>query len=219
MLHSVGCAQPNAKVFLKTWNKPNLKACVHAFIDGNNGTIYQTLPWHHRGWHSGGLANDTHIGVEICEPACIKYVGGSAFTCSDLATAQAIATRTYASAVELFAHLCKEFKLDPLADGVILSHNEGHKRGIASNHGDPEHLWQQLKLDYSMDTFRKDVWLKMNESQLDNTPAPWAKDAVDWAIEKKLIVGDERGNLLLHSYLTREQFCVLLKRYHDMMKQ
>ena len=39
------------------------------------------------------------------------------------------------------------------------------------------------------------------------------------AIEKKLIVGDERGNLLLHSYLTREQFCVLLKRYHDIMKQ
>jgi len=218
MLHSVGCAQPNAKVFLKTWNSPNIKACVHAFIDGNNGTIYQTLPWHHRGWHSGDLANDTHIGVEMCEPACIKYIGGATFACSDLAAAQAIAKRTYDSAVELFAYLCKEYQLDPLADGVILSHKEGHKRDIASNHGDPEHLWQQLKLDYTMDTFRKDVWLKMNESRLDNIPAPWAKDAVDWAKAKGLLVGDEQGNLLLHSHLTREQFCVMLKRYHEMKK-
>jgi len=218
MLHSVGFPQPKAEVFLQSWNNPKQKACVHAFIDGNDGTIYQALHWNDRGWHCDGSANNTHIGVEMCEPACIKYTAGATFTCSDLVAAQAVAKRTYDSAVELFAYLCKEYQLDPLADGVILSHKEGHKRGIASNHSDPEHLWQQLKLDYSMDTFRKDVWLKMNESQLDNTPAAWAKDAVDWAKEKKLIVGDERGNLLLHSHLTREQFFVLLKRYHDMNK-
>jgi hypothetical protein len=59
--------------------------------------------------------------------------------------------------VELFAELCKEFKLDPLKDGVIISHSEGHKRGIASNHGDPEHLWKGLNLPYTMDRFRQDV--------------------------------------------------------------
>ena len=48
------------------------RACVHGFIDGNDGTIYQTLPWNHRGWHGGGSSNNTHIGVEMCEPACIK---------------------------------------------------------------------------------------------------------------------------------------------------
>ena len=35
-------------------------------------------------------------------------------------------------AVELFAFLCKEFKLDPLEDGIIISHKEGSDRGIAS---------------------------------------------------------------------------------------
>ena len=108
MLHSVGCSQPNASVFVKNWNRSGLEACVHGFIDGNTGTVYQTLPWNHRGWHAGGAANNTHIGVEMCEPACIKYTGGANFTCSDLTTAKAVAKRTYDAAVELFASLCKE---------------------------------------------------------------------------------------------------------------
>lgn len=61
--------------------------------------------------------------------------------------------------------LCKKFSLDPLADGVIISHKEGHSRGIASNHGDPEHLWSQLGMGYTMDTFRKAVKSAMGGSE------------------------------------------------------
>ena len=162
MLHSVGCPQPKASVFINSWNSPSHdSSCVHGFIDGNDGTVYQTLPWNHRGWHCGsgnkGSGNNTHIGVEMCEPACIKYTAGSNFTCSDTATAKAVAKRTYEAAVELFAMLCKKYSLDPLADGVVISHREGHSRGIASNHGDPEHLWTQLGMGYTMDSFRKAV--------------------------------------------------------------
>lgn len=167
MLHSVGCPQPNASVFINNWNSASYSnACVHAFIDGNTGTVYQTLPWNHRGWHCGsgsnGSGNNTHIGVEMCEPACIKYTSGSSFTCSDTATAKAVAKRTYEAAVELFATLCKEYGLDPTKDGVIISHKEGHSRGIASNHGDPEHLWNGLGMGYTMNTFRQAVKAKMN---------------------------------------------------------
>ena len=64
MLHSVGCAQPKASVFLSGWDKPDYdRACVHAFIDGKTGTVYQTLPWSFRGWHCGGPANETHVGA------------------------------------------------------------------------------------------------------------------------------------------------------------
>ena len=161
MLHSVGCPQPSAQVFASSWNKAEASACVHAFIDGNTGDVYQTLPWDHRGWHcasgSAGSGNNTHIGVEMCEPACIRYTAGSSFTCSDLATAKAVAERTYKAAVELFAMLCKKYGFDPLEDGVVISHAEGHARGIASNHGDPEHLWTQLDMGYTMDTFRRAV--------------------------------------------------------------
>lgn len=98
----------------------------------------------------------------MCEPDCIKYTNGSSFTCSDKAAAKAVAKRTYEAAVELFAMLCKEYGLNPTADGVIISHAEGYKRGIASNHGDPEHLWNQLGMGYTMDGFRKDVKAAMS---------------------------------------------------------
>lgn len=158
MLHSVGCPQPKASAFISSWNKEEFgSACVHGFIDGNDGTVYQTLPWNHRGWHAGGAANNTHIGIEMCEPDCIRYTGGSSFACYDLEKARAVVRRTYQAAVELFAMLCDLFGLNPVADGVIISHREGHARGVASNHGDPEHLWNQLGVGYTMDGFRRDV--------------------------------------------------------------
>jgi hypothetical protein len=165
MLHSVGCPQPSAMVFVKSWNSANYnRACVHAFIDGNTGGVYQTLPWNHKAWHSGGSLNNTHIGVEMCEPSYLKYTSGSKFTCSNTEKARDMVERTYKSAVELFAYLCKEYALNPLADGVILSHSEGYKRGLASNHGDPEHLWKGLNLPYTMDGFRADVKAAMSET-------------------------------------------------------
>lgn len=158
MLHSVGCPQPSASVFIRQFNKSTYRsACVHAFIDANDGTVYQTLPWNHRAWHGGSSSNSTHIGVEMCEPGCIKYTSGAKFTCSNIPKAKEMVKRTYDAAVELFAYLCKEYNLNPLADGVIVSHKEGAKRGIASNHGDPEHLWTGLQMGYTMDSFRQAV--------------------------------------------------------------
>ena len=195
MLHSVGCPQPKASAFINSWNSPTFdRACVHGFIDGNDGTVYHTLPWDHRGWHAGssinGSANNTHIGVEMCEPSCITYVGGATFKCSDIATAKAVAKRTYEAAVELFAMLCKKFSLDPLADGVIISHKEGHSRGIASNHGDPEHLWSQLGLPYTMSTFREAVRAKMGVQTANTSDNSSEKRIWDFLLKQ---IGNEYG--------------------------
>ena len=158
VLHSVGCAQPSAEVFVKKWNSTSYdRACVHAFIDANTGTVYQCLPWNFRAWHVGGSANNTHIGVEMCEPSAIKYTTGAKFTIKDKEKAFRQCETAYKSAVELFAMLCNKYKLDPLKDGVILSHNECGKRGIGSGHVDPEHLWSGLGIGYTMDGFRNDV--------------------------------------------------------------
>jgi len=130
------------------WNNPGLDVCVHAFVgklaDGGVGGV-QTLPWNHRGWHagtgtSGGSANNTHISFEICEDAL-----------SDAGYFQ----KVYQEAVELTAMLCKTYKLDPKADGVVICHSEGYQRGIASNHGDVMHWFPRF--GKSMDTFRTDV--------------------------------------------------------------
>jgi hypothetical protein len=169
-------------VFLKSYATYS-GACVHAFIDANDGTVYQTLPWNHRAWHGGGSSNDTHIGVEMCEPDCIKYIGGSKFTCSNLPRAREMAKRTYESAVELFAFLCSEFKWDPLADGVIISHDEGGKRGVASDHDDPEHLWKGLGMGYTMDGFRQAVKAAMSGNSAGNESAQGKKDPVFYRVQ------------------------------------
>lgn len=308
MLHSVGCPQPSAEAFIRNWNQPTYNsACVHGFIDANTGNAYQCLPWNHRGWHGGGSSNNTHIGIEMCEPSCIKYTGGSTFTCSDTAKAKACVKRTYDTAVELFAYLCKEYGLNPLGDGVIVSHKEGCARGIATNHGDPEHLWNGLNMGYTMDGFRKDVYNAINgsvdfteqnvnlygkiiatklnvrkmpttssgiigqhvagdeviisaktnngwyrveypeigtgylyadyvetvdinaptpeptpqteatDNGVDNSPDEWAVDAVQSAIDKGILLGDDAGNLKLHKNCTRQDVIVFLHRLYKSM--
>lgn len=156
MLHSVGCARPEAYGFLEGWNRRRFHdACVHAFIDANDGTVYQTLPWNYRGWHCGGAGNNTHIGVEMCEPESIRYGSDEVrFDVRDPEDAERSARRCLHSAVKLFSLLCLRFGLD---SSCILSHSEGHALGIASDHKDPEHLWQGLGLDCSMDDFRSAV--------------------------------------------------------------
>jgi hypothetical protein len=57
------------------------------------------------------------------------------------------------------------YSLDPLKDGVLICHSEGHKRGIASNHGDVMHWFP--KHGKSMDTFRKDVAAKLKGGSTD----------------------------------------------------
>lgn len=170
MLHSVGCNQPSAEVFVKNWNSPTSgDVCVHAFIDGNTGDVYNTLPWEHRAWHCAGSGNNTHISVEMCEPSTIQYTGGSSWIDKNPTNTKATVLRTYKAAVELFAFLCKEYNLNPLADGVIVSHSEGHKRGIASNHGDVEHIWNKFGL--TMDGFRQDVKAAMTQDTATEKPA------------------------------------------------
>lgn len=161
MLHSIGCPQPNAAVMAQNFNqyRPNGQSvCVHAFVQ-RDGTVYQTLPWTVQAWHCGGSANSTHIGVEMTEPASIAYTGGASWRDLNPAATETHVRGTYAAAVELFAQLCTQYALDPLEDGVIISHAEGAARGIASAHADPTHLWRVFGL--TMDGFRADVAAKM----------------------------------------------------------
>lgn len=166
MLHSVGCPQSNAKVFADNWNSYHpfgTQVAVHGVVQ-SDGAVYQCLPWNMFGWHSGGSANSTHIGIEMTEPDCIRYIAGSNFVCTDKEAAVSQVKGTYKAAVELFAYLCKMYNLDPMKDGVIISHAEGHKRGVASGHSDPEHLWNGLGIGFTMDGFREDVKKKMGDS-------------------------------------------------------
>ena len=225
MLHSIGCPQPNAAVLARYYNQyqpGGQSVCVHGFIQ-RDGTYYQTLPYTMRAWHCGGSANGTHIGIEMTEPASIVYTGhGADWRDLDPAATEAHVRGTYAAAVELFAQLCEQYALDPLADGVIISHAEGAARGIASAHADPTHLWRAFGL--TMDGFRADVAAAMaakntdeednmvRYDSIDDVPG-WAQDTVRALMDAGALQGDNQGRLDLSLDMIRGM--VIGKRYAD----
>ena len=167
VLHSIGVQQPSAQAIANNFDRVNAEASVHAVLQAD-GLVVQTMPWNYRAWHVGGAANNTHVGVEMTEPDCIWYdeKNGYKLHINDYAKATEFVKATYAVAVELFARLCAENNWNPLEDGVILSHKECHARGIGSNHGDPEHLWDALNTGYTMDKFRADVAARMEGNEM-----------------------------------------------------
>ena len=200
------------------WNRSGINACVHGFIgrlaDGSVAAV-QTLPWDHRGWHagtgtSGRSANDTHISFEICE---------------DGLTDPAYFAQVYREAVELTAMLCREYGLDPLADGVVICHQDGYKRGIASNHGDVYNWFPKFGKD--MDDFRADVartmrgedgemltyeqwkgYMERYRRELAATPASgWAEKELAAAVTEGVTDGKRPRDLV-----TREEAAIMAMR-------
>lgn len=232
MVHSTGANNPNLSRYVgpddgllgqnpnnNHWNMSGVGACVHAFIgrlaDGSIAS-YQTLPWNRRGWHcgkgkKGATANDTHIGFEICEDGL-----------SDPAYFAAV----YQEAAELTAYLCELYGLDPLEDGVVICHQEGYRRGVASNHADVLHWFP--KFGKSMDDFRRDVDKIMRgedtvtQEQFDAMLENWlerkaAEPADDWAkpyIERAIDAGamsDVGGTIASpKSFITRQEVAVVV---------
>ena len=170
MLHSIGIPQPKAEGLIHNWDSKSANTSVHAIIEAE-GRVYQLLPWHYKAWHCGGVGNNTHIGIELTEPATIAYTTGTSFHDKDPKATKAFVRASYQTAVALVAQLCVDHTLKPLSDGVIVSHAEGHKRKIASNHADVEHLWNHVGL--TMAQFRRDVAAEVGRLQNGvGAPAP-----------------------------------------------
>lgn len=220
MLHSVGTPQPSAAVFARSFNQyqpGGVSVCVHAFAQAD-GTVYQTLPWETIAWHCGGAANDTHIGVEMTEPSAgMTYAEA----------AEQIAG-TYHTAVELFAELCKQYELDPAQDGVIIGHAEGHRRGVASNHADPDYLWGAYSMGYTMDGFRRDVAEAMKngarEEALDMPRYDSVAEMPQWAradaqrlIDRGALQGNTDGKLDVSEDMIRTM--IVCQRMLDEQKE
>lgn len=203
VVHSTATPQPKADAYISQWDKAGIYAAVHAFIE--SGRVVQTLPWNVQGAHAGGLANQTHIGFEICEPAGHTYVN-NVMTGYDVYKNAPYFKAVWYNAVELCVMLCRKYSLPASS---IVCHSEGYKLGIASNHGDVMHWFPRH--GKNMDDFRKEVNDYLNEGT-DNTPDDYAAKAVQAALVKCAIKGNENGDLMLHSPVTRQDMLVVLER-------
>ena len=255
MIHSTGSNNPTLKRYVQPletdedydqlidllgynrnqndWNRPGTNACVHGFIgklaDGSIASI-QTLPWNMRGWHAGSgttrpSANNTHISFEICEDDL-----------TDPDYFQAV----YREAVELTAHLCTLYDLDPLKPEVVICHHEGAELGMASNHADVEHWFP--KFGKTMDDFRADVKAEMEDDDMTQEkfdammddwltrkslqkPSGWSQADREWAQSNGImkgigdVDGDGETDYAYKSFPTREEMIAVAHRIVKMGKQ
>ncbi len=150
------------------WNKSNATKSVHAFIGydkDNDVVVAETLPHDVACWGSGSGSKGSYnynphayIQFEICQ--------GSNDDAEYYWKAIAVAE-------EYCAHLCKLYGWT--ADNIT-SHAEAHKKGYASNHGDPV-SWMKHFGD-SMDKFRERVRMRLNVTERPAT-APAVKPKQD----------------------------------------
>jgi len=145
------------------------------YFTNTGGVSYYADPLKAIGFGKGtGTLSETrtdvfsYVGRKV--PTTIETVYVSFEICEDGLTDAAYFNAVYKEATELCAYLCKEYKLDPMADGVIIGHYEGHKRGIASNHADPGHWFP--KHGKSMDTFRAEVKKLLSVTEVTTTIDP-----------------------------------------------
>lgn len=163
------------------------KLGAHYYVD--DISIYRTIPDGEAANHSGSsTGNKYSIAIEIC----INPDSNFAVACDN--------------AAELAAKLLKE-------------------RGLSVASLRQHYNWNGKNCPA---TLRKSGWAAfvasvekkiegvpaVPEKKKDNTPAAWAKDALDWAVKNGLLVGDADGDLKLREPVTREQMVAVLYRYH-----
>lgn len=186
MVHSTGAVNPDVRRYAgpnkydNDWNRMyqsdgSKSLSVHAFVgmlDGIVGTI-QVMDWCNQTWHCGGAANTDHISFELCEGNDKTFFASQ-----------------WKEAVELCVMLCNMYKLKP---SDIVGHKEGHARGIASNHGDPDLYF--ARYGKTMDDFRKEVDAGLNPKDETADVPLWAKPTVQKLLRKGYMHGTGSGKL------------------------
>lgn len=140
MIHSTACKGVMAERFSNAFNVPTpngSEVCCHGFID--NKEYYQILPYNYNGWHAGGSANSTHIGIEVCEP--------------DIYPDKVYFNAVKQNVISLCADLCEKYDISYKS---ITTHCVGYQKGIASNHADIYHWWKKYH-NYTMEKLQADV--------------------------------------------------------------
>lgn len=218
------------------WNHVEREAGLNCWIgklaDGTVTTV-QTMPWDFRPWGCGkgpkGSCNNGWIQFEICE---------------DSLNDKQYFDTVYKEACEITAYLCKLYNINPLGtvnlNGVmvptITCHNDSYKLGVGSGHSDINHWFPKYGKD--MSTARNDVAVLLNtnpqEEDEDMTQETfnnlmnnylkdlakkpidgWAQADILWAQQNGLMVGDETGNLMPRSFVSREQLAAVLHRFNE----
>lgn len=205
IVHSTGANNPRLNRYVpidgepikkNNWNQPTpggRSVCVHGFIGKlENGEVayVQTLPYDIQCWGCGGSGNQSYIQFEICE---------------DDLTDPKYFEQIYKATIEVCVDICSQFNIDP---ENIITHSEGYRLGIASNHADVMHWFPKYKKN--MDDVRNDVTKMLRDES--------TEPHKNFVIENGLMVGYGNGDYGWNDPVTREQLAIILYRYDKMTK-
>lgn len=210
-IHTIGAAQNTVENIFNNMNQYDpAYGIVNAIVSADvENYIMEILPRDNVTWADGGYGNQHSFTVEICESDFMKYIPKSAnYTVLNTAKFLADVSRGYINAVKYVAVKCKEFGFNPmdkLPNGLyrVYSHEEANKKGLATAHADPMHLW--TKIGKTMDDFRKDVKKNMDDSEV-NIKGIRIDDSNVEAISK--IVYGEAGIIKTYDALLAVAQCI-----------
>ena len=234
--HSIGVAQPNAKVIYNMMNRSGAGWGVNAILgDFHNGEgkIILAMPMQRRPWGcasgSNGSWNNSRIQWEVCEPAGHTYAGGTMIN-YNVANNAGYFERMWKLLVAWNVYCCVKLGYN---SKTIADHAESYRAGYGSNHSD---MGQWLpKHGKSMDALRREVQAildskedeEMTQAEFDkmfnahmaalatNNSGAWSDAARKWAIEKGICMGDGKGGYSWPAYVTREQMVQFLYNLNE----
>ncbi len=189
--------------------KSSTRASSNYGID-RDGRVGLYVEEKNRSWCSSSSANDQRaVTIECASDASAPYAFRDEVYTALIRLCTDICRRNGKRKLLWLADRDKTLAYAPAPDEMVLTVH----RWFASKSCPGDWMFSR------MDDLAGRVTAALEEKPVpakDNTPAAWSKDAVEWAVSNGLMLGDNEGNLMLRSPITREQFCVMLKRYHDL---
>jgi N-acetyl-anhydromuramyl-L-alanine amidase AmpD len=210
VIHFVGAlggAEQNCKYFQKEYRG----ASAHYFV-GHEGEIWQCVADANVAWHCGSSSgykhkdcrNSNSIGIEMC---CRKDSSGKWY----------FEEETVKATIKLTKTLMKNYNIP--VENVIRHYDVTGKNCPAPYVlNNTKHKWDNFlkELQKTTTTTNNSSTTKGENSmpKLDNTPDTYAKEAIEWAKKKGYLKGNDKGDLMLHSNITRQDLYVILYRLH-----
>ena len=192
-------AQNNCKYF----NSPNRKASAHYFV-GRDG-VFQSVQDIHTAWHCGGSSykhkycrNANSIGIEMCS----KIDGNGKYY---------IENSVIDNAIDLTKYLMDKYNI---SSSNVIRHYDVTGKACPEPFVRDENLWKNFKLQLEGDTMTSEERAKFNElvnivselqisvdklanpmiyNYIDDNMPEWAREGVQFCIDKNIIQGTGNG--------------------------
>lgn len=172
-----------------------------------------------RAWTTGGVdSSGNPIRVNGISGSDIDHRAITIEVASDTFAPFAINAAAYEGLIKLLVDICKRYptigRLRWQGDKTLVGQPD--KQNIAV------HRWFAYKScpgDYiynRLGEIADEVNRRLEIDGKDNTPAAWSKEAVEWATQNGIMLGDNTGNLRLRDNITREEMVVMLHRLANM---